>query len=200
MTDDQLYQMLSEHADLNEAKQIALRFLEANNRDADGFKRIVDPVTMRWQKEFTANGNKYRIIDPKDGTSLKRYSQMRSMLAVVGRNATLSDQLRELDQLKSLLDEFVNNKKGIVDLSVHVENMRQSVARANRDWHFSTWAATYFILREGEDASVFDEGVAQSKIEDWNTENINAEDFFLCCLMWEQRRNEMLSGFTVRLV
>lgn len=199
MNNTQLYETLTLHADSMEARQVALKFLEETSRDSEGFKHIVDVETGRWQNEFTANGQKYRILSPKDGMSLRRYTKLRAALSVVGSDATLGEQIQNIQQAMKLVDSIATQKTGVVQLSVILENMKQAIARSDRNWHFSAYAATLFIIRDGEDVSKYDESLAEQKIEDWNTENINASDFFFCCWLWEKLWNERLNEFAVRL-
>lgn len=199
MTGQKLYELLTATADRDEARAAALRFLEDTGKDVDGFKRIVDMNTGRWQETFTANGHKYRIIDPEQGITLTRYTQLRAALAVVGRDQTLSEQADQLTRAKGLVESIGKGKDGIVQLSVILEDMVQSIHRGNRKWHFSFWAATLFIIREGEILDTYDETLAGRKIEDWNAEKINAVDLFFCCLMWEKRWNTLLNAFAVHL-
>ena len=199
MTNKQLYETMNLHADPMEARRVALQFLNETATDSEGFRHIVDVETGRWQTDFEANGNTYKILSPSDGMSLRRYTKLRSALAVVGSDATFGEQMQNINQAKTLVDQIVTQKTGVVQLSVILENMGQAIARSDRKWHFSAWAATLFIIRKGEDVSQYDETLAEEKINDWNAANINASDFFFCCWLWEKRWNERLQEFAVRL-
>lgn len=199
MKADQLYQTLTLHPDPNEARQIALKFLDETAQDELGFVHIIDTQTGVWQKQFEANGNKYRIIDPKEGMSLRRYKDLRNALSLVGSDATFSEQIQSIREAKKLVNSIATDKTGIVKLSVLLENMEQAIVRTDRKWHYSAYAATLFIVRDGEDIATYDEALAEQKINDWNEAKINAADFFFCCWLWEKRWNEGLSEFAVRL-
>ena len=176
-----------------------MMFLEDTSVDSEGFRHIVDPDTGRWQNVFETKKHTYRIISPSDGVSLRRYTKLRQSLSVVLNDANFSDQIQNINTAQKLVDQIATTKEGVVKLSVVLENMKQGIIKSDRNWHFSAYAATLFIIRDGEDVSTYDESIAEEKIADWNEANINASDFFFCCLLWENRWNERLQEFAVRL-
>jgi hypothetical protein len=198
MNAKELHTMLL-NSDTAAAQEAALLFLEGI-RSESGAKHIFDAATMRWHPTFTANGTKYRVIPPGDGITLLRYTKLRTFLSMVGMDATLSEQMANVEKAKRLIDKIVNDKQGVVDLAVLITNMGEALIRTDRNWHYSTYAATLFIVTEGEDLGAWDEALAERKIADWNSEGIEAADFFLACWLWEAKWNEKLQQFAVRLV
>ena len=199
MTNQQLYETMNLHADPMEARRVALQFLNETATDSEGFRHIVDVETGRWQTDFEANGNTYKILSPSDGMSLRRYTKLRAALSIAGNDATFGEQKQNIDRAIKLIDQVATQKTGMVELSVILTNMSQAILRSDRKWHYSAWAATLFIIRKGENVSEYDETLAEEKISDWNAANINASDFFFCCWLWEKQWNEKLNEFAVRL-
>lgn len=200
MTTEQLYKTLALFPDTQAARDIAAKFLEQTREDDLGFVRIINPSNGQWVDTFTANGNKYRIISPKEGVSLARYVKLRSALSVVGQDATFAEQIQNINEAKSLVEALVRKEEGIVRLSVILDNMSRAISGGQKQWHYSAWAATLFIAREGEELNGYSEELAEQKIEDWNKENISQTDFFFCCWEWEKRWNDGLREFSIRLM
>lgn len=196
----QLYEMLKLHPESNEARQVALQILEETSTDESGFKHIFDVETMRWQKEFEANGQRYIILGPKDGIGLRRYRELRQSVAVVLNDATFADQKRNIDDAINLVDRFATEKSGIVKLSVILNNMSRAISNSSRKWDYAVKAATYFIVRPDEDRVSYDESLAEEKMNDWNVGKIYFPDLFFCCWAWENQWNTGLQEFVVRLV
>lgn len=198
MNSKELHTMLL-NSDTAAAQEAALLFLEGI-RSESGAKHIFDAATMRWHPTFTANGTKYRVVPAGDGIPLFRYTKLRTFLSMVGADATLSEQMANNEKAKRLIDKIVLQKEGVVELAALVTNQGEALIRTERNWHYSAYAATLFIVTEGEDLTTWDEALAERKIADWNTEGIDAMDFFLACWVWEYKRNEKLEQSAMYLV
>lgn len=199
MSSDQLYESLKLYANPVEARQVALKYLEDTKVRPDGFVRILDMDTLRWMPEFTANGNKYYIISPEDGCSLRRYTEIRQALAVVFSGFTPADYIRMIDDALGYVNLIGTKEQKTSELALLLNNMKQAAAGARVEWPKVAWAATYFILRENEDVATYDKKLAQAKMDDWAAENIDCFNLFFCCLLWENKHNEQLNGFVARL-
>lgn len=159
-------------------------------RNAARLKRIVDPETGIWASQFTANGNKYYIRSVEDGLGFKRYTQLKKMLSVVGFNATYSEQLGVLARMTEAANSLVTKAPRLNELFHEIANMQKAIELSEREWDFSMYAATLFIVRNGEDLSTWDEALANEKISDWHAEGLYEMDFFFLVMYWGSRLNE----------
>lgn len=183
------------------ARNAASDFLHSLDvRDQWQQKRIVDHETGAVQRHFVANGQKYTVYEADAPLSLARQTKLRQMVALAGYDMTLSDLTRQLSEMRKKIDEFAASKTGIYDLATQVQSMLQSITAAKRDYTFSIWACTTFILREGESLTEYDEGLQQAKIDDWNAEGIHPSDFFFLALKQESELNELSSKLLARLL
>jgi hypothetical protein len=199
MTEKEIHTILSQNPIA--ARIAASDFLYSLDvRDAWKAKRIVDHETGRAQRHFTANGNKYTIYEADAPLSLQRQTKLRQLVVLAGYDMTLSDLTRQLNEMRAKIDAFANTKTGIFDLATQVQSMLQSIANAKRDYNFSIWACTTFVLREGESLTEYDEQLAAQKVEDWNTEGIHPADFFFLALQQEAQLNELSSKLLARLL
>ena len=183
------------------ARNAASDFLyQLDVRDQWQNKRLVDPDSGRVQRHFTANGNKYTIYEADAPLSLQRQTKLRQMVVLAGYDLTLSDLTRQLNEMRNKIDAFATEKKGIYDLAVMVQSMLQSITNAKRDYTFSVWACTTFILREGESLTEYDESLQQAKVDDWNKEGIHPADFFFLALRQESALNELSTQLLAKLL
>ena len=197
MSDKDLYATLENAEDPAAAWNAAMRFIE-KSMTAPEIMRIIDPDTLQWRTRFEANGTSYRIITPEQGLPLLRYTKLRAALAMVGFDSAMPDMMQQLKKMRELLN--AQGKSMTFDLSVAVHNMMETVKRSDRNWDFATWAATLFIVRDGEDLTRYDEADAERKIEDWNAAKIYPADFFLCCMKWESERGSELQRLSAKVL
>lgn len=197
MTEKNLLATLENADDPQAAWNAAMKFIEKAMNTPD-MMRLIDPDTLQWRTQFQANGTVYRIRTPEQGLPLLRYTKLRAALAMVGYDSTMPDMMQQLKRMRSLLNQ--EGKSMTFDLSVAVHNLMETVRKADRNWDFATWAATLFIIREGEDLTRYDEADAEKKIEDWNAAKIYPADFFLCCMKWEEGRGKELQRLSGKVL
>jgi len=191
-----LYEKLRQ-ADPEEARQAAMALLyEIEQRQPSEWMHIVDPNTGQIQRYFTANGTKYTVLTAQDRTSIFRTTEFRKMALLVGSEPTLSTLIERLTNLQRLINTTTAASTPLYELSIGIENIRQSLREAANDWTPSLRACTYFIVTEGEDLATYDPAHAEKKILDWNEAGIHPPDFFFLALNMEQE----LSASAARLL
>lgn len=163
------------------------------NKKDKKLKHIIDPDTGVWKNEFKANGKKYYIRTPDEGLSLFRYSVLKQRMVEVGFDGSFVNVLGQVDQVKGYANTLVTKQPRLDLLFSSLENMSQSLKKANRNWHYSYMAATLFIVTEDEDISEWTERDAEKKIEDWNKEGFHHLDFFLLVMYWVSSSTQKLN-------
>lgn len=132
---------------------------------------------------FTAGGNKYRILTPEDGIGILRWSILSKMSSVLGYGADVKTQLANLQKAREIVNNVFKGKGDILELGVHLKSMEDGIRSDNdKRYHFAFYTATIFIVREDEDLTTFSDELASAKIDDWNKEGYDAADFFLLVL------------------
>lgn len=176
--------LLRRYPDKIGAEKIALAVLGDDarhwwqQRTKDPIKGIVDTETGKYKTPFTANGVKYHIRSVREGLGFTRYKLLKQMLSVVGFNATFAEQVQSFDRLTKAANSLVTKEPRMDELFREIENFKQAISKADRTWDYSFYAATLFIVREGEDLTEWNESMANEKIADWQKEGLHEHDFF----------------------
>lgn len=132
------------------------------------------------RRTFKANGTKYRILSPKDGIGILRWSILSKMSSVLGYGASVAAQLANLKKAREIVNEVLRGKGDILELGVHLKAIEDGIRTANDNrYHFAFYTAAIFIVEDGEDITVFNDDMATEKIDNWNKEGYDAADFFL---------------------
>jgi hypothetical protein len=180
----------------DDAEKIALALLGDdarywwNQRAKDPIKGIVDTQTGKYKTPFTANGVKYHIRSVREGLGFTRYKLLKQMLSVVGFNATFAEQMQAFDRLVKAANSLVSKEPKLDELFKEIENLRQAVNKTDRTWDYSFYAATLFIVREGEDLNDWNESMANEKIADWQAEGLHEHDFFFLVMFTASQLTE----------
>lgn len=155
--------------------------------------RLIDPESGQWVSEFDAGGKKYYIRSPDEGLSLRRYTKLKQLLAEVGFDASYSEQLAKLNELIGHANSLVTTSPRMDLLFSGLDNMRQAIQQSQRDWDKSFYAATLFIVTDGENLNEWDERLAEQKIQDWNEAQFHEQDFFLLAMYWASLMTQELN-------
>jgi hypothetical protein len=188
--------LLLKHPERDNVQDIALSILGKDTRDwytargETALGRIVDPDSGKWKTPFMANGVKYHIRSVKEGLGFIRYKQMRQMLSVVGFNATYADQVQALQRMIKAANTLVTKEPKLDQLFFEIENMKQAIQKADKEWDYSLYAATLFIIREGEDVGTWSESIANEKISDWQAEGLHEFDFFTLVMLYAMQLSQ----------
>lgn len=134
-------------------------------------------------RKFVANGTTYKILDASATMSLARYTEFSRMSAVVGFGVNFEGMLTHLQEIQKLVfDIDAKNsltKKGAI---LKVESLLELIIKTSQErFDQAFYFCTLFIVREGEDLTVWDFDEQSEKVADWNLEGYSAEDFFLLC-------------------
>lgn len=155
--------------------------------------RLIDPETGQWLSEFEAGGKKYYIRSPEDGLSLYRYTKLKQMLAEVGFDAGYAEQLAKVNELIEHANSLVTKAPRLDKLFAGLDNMRLAIQQSSRQWDRSFMAATLFVVTDGEDLTMWDERLAEQKIQDWNEAQFHPQDFFLLAMFWASLATQELN-------
>lgn len=131
-------------------------------------------------RKFVANGTTYKILDASATMSLARYTEFSRMSAVVGFGVNFEGMLTHLQEIQKLVfDIDAKNsltKKGAI---LKVESLLELIIKTSQErFDQAFYFCTLFIVREGEDLTIWDFDDATDKVNDWNTEGYSANDFF----------------------
>ena len=121
---------------------------------------------------FIANGTTYYI---KDTLSIERYRQFEKLQVSFGF-------AREFKQIYDLLKKSVdlaNKGKGLEAWNI-VFNLMEEVGKNNLDNRHQNgmYICALFVATEDEDLTVWNQQIADKKIDDWNKEGIDVNFFF----------------------
>lgn len=120
---------------------------------------------------FEANGRKYFV---ETSISTGRFKEYQKLQHHVGFGVDFMSQYKTLTDVYDLL-----NKQKFADAAVRIHNTINGITKALDDrQHPALLMCTLFMNREGEDLSSWSEEDAVRKIEDWNKEGFDVQDFF----------------------
>jgi len=122
--------------------------------------------------EFMANGTRYLV---KGSLSLERYRWYEKYEVSFGFARKFKDIVKELD--KSI--DLANKGKGLEAWNI-IFNLKESIGKNRLDdhWDNGKYMCALFIVTENEDLTEWDEQIANKKINDWNKEGYENDDFF----------------------
>jgi hypothetical protein len=120
---------------------------------------------------FEANGKTYKIIR---NISIGRFIEYEKLEIAVGLGIdfkTLAEKLKEIHELC--------NKQKLADIAVLTHNTLTGIVRLmeNRT-HPILMLSTIFLVTEDEDLATWSEDEANLKVQDWQKEGIDIQDFF----------------------
>jgi len=149
--------------------------------------------------EFEANGNKYLILMPDKCFNPTRQTMYSNISMCFGTNQTpleVKQCFADIEQAAN--DIFLSNDRS--SKTAAVTKFYTSIKNANDAFygeHTSRWPMAYylcslFIAKEGEDLREWSWEQADAKIEDWDKENIAANDFLSLCLSFSKDCQEIL--------
>lgn len=149
-------------------------------------------------RNFKANGTNYHIKDANDTMGIKRlnvYTKFRTMLAFNLENFQgLFDQIVSMET--NLSSALSGEGSAIAKLAANIQTLKDSIKDfSEQKYSISMLLCTLFIVREDEDLTDFDMGLANNKIEDWSKEGYRAADFFALALNFsDDYKNVLISS------
>lgn len=123
------------------------------------------------KESFKAKGKTYKIYST---LSIARFIEFEKLQAEVGFGFTFDQFFNKLKDTYEAL-----NKGKLADAAVKVHNMLTGIAdKIDRRKHPVLMLCALFICEEKEDRSKYDEKVMTQKIQDWQEEGLEIQDFF----------------------
>lgn len=134
------------------------------------------PTLPEEGREFTANGNKYIIMDK---ISVGRWKEYEKLVPRLTFGIGFAEMFANLKKLYAAL-----NKQQFADSSVICHNMMSAIKDVDNEKrvHPALMMAALFINREDENPAVYDEKIILEKIEDWTKEGLDISGFFMLSL------------------
>ncbi len=131
--------------------------------------------------EFTANGKTYKI---KNTLTISRHMEFEKLQSHYGFGLTFEGIVKKINDAISLADKG----RGVEAWST-VLNLRDGIAsRLDERSHPALLLCSLFIVTENEDLTTWNEQEQRAKVEDWNKEGYDVNDFFVLA-------SNLVSGF-----
>lgn len=124
--------------------------------------------------QFETEQHKYTLLDT---LSVGRFEIFERLQFEV---AWGSDFEKLFNNVKKAYEKL--NEMKAADASVILYNAMKGIARLEERPHPVLRLCTLFLVRDGEDLTVWDEKIADEKIADWKKEGINTDYFFALAL------------------
>lgn len=123
---------------------------------------------------FQANGKTYHVSNE---LSIDRWIKMQSLQIELGFGV----EFEEMQKNWFKVIEFANKSK-FTDIAVMAHNMVNGVSKAySREPMILKFCALFFNV-EGEDTGIITDEMISAKIEDWRTEGLGIDGFFVFSL------------------
>jgi len=134
-------------------------------------------------KSFMANGHKYKILGWEDGISMDRWQVYQQLSIQGGFDLTFQKLYDELIKLRDMFDAgFIGQfrpSKFNAQLNALIDGVK---SKATERVPKMMRLAAVFIVRENEDVRYYSESIASDKINDWQEEGYDVQDFFTIAL------------------
>ena len=123
---------------------------------------------------FEANGREYHIS--KD-LCVARWRHFEDFQAMVGFGRTFDDLFTAFKDIWAALDEKGGAKVATASIVCH-NAMTGIKTKLEERHHPALMLCTLFFNYKGEDETIYDEEIMKSKINDWQEEGYDINDFF----------------------
>lgn len=149
----------------------------------------IKSLTLK-EKEFTANGKRYFVMDK---ISPERWKEYEKLVPVLTFGLSFESMFANLSKLWEHL-----NKQKFGDAAVICHNMMKGITDANdpKRVHPALMLAALVINQEGENVKTYDEQVMRDKINDWTVEGLDMLGFIALSRVSIQGFNETLIKYT----
>jgi hypothetical protein len=153
--------------------------------------------------KFTANGHQYYIADY---LPVGRDLQYTMMVPKLSFGADFKGIFELITKHYRLATEGESPLRAIHEIAVSSMNALDGIKRLNEKDRYPVYyeLCALFINREDEDPATISESQIQEKIQDWKTEGIPREDFFVLAInsirgltsAWQQLNEEIAKAQT----
>ena len=138
---------------------------------------------------FEANGKTYHILGEK-AITFKRLEAFEKMRVAAGFGRSFDSLVRNLRDIQLRASKPLVLSKGesveyayarrSVEITVSIESVLKAIMELSEErFTLISYACTIFVVLEDEDLTDWNEELAESKLEDWNKEQLSPVDFFL---------------------
>ena len=123
---------------------------------------------------FVANGKKYHITKK---LCIERWRHFEDLQALVGFGRSFDDLFNAFKEIWNFLDDKGGAKTASAAIICH-NAMTGIKTKMEERYHPALLICALFINGEGENEKIYDDEVIKNKIEDWQTEGYDINDFF----------------------
>ena len=142
-------------------------------RDAEG----------RYKRQFKAAGKTYFIRSAAEGFSIERFNQYEILSLALGYGATFQQFTQQLNAAIALANDAAVGKATFVDLVLQLDAIKQGINTSSQQRNsMALTMCTLFIVEKEEDLTQWSEEMAAEKIENWNKEGYDVNDFLVIAL------------------
>lgn len=100
------------------------------------------------------------------------------MEIVNGIGMSIADVMEYIRKLRNEVNNFGRGKGNFVEAGLLIKALEEDLMRITKKRHAVNFMfLTLFIIREGEDLTKWEEEEQNEKIDDWNSEGYNEQDF-----------------------
>jgi len=128
--------------------------------------------------EFKANGKRFIIRSPEEAVGIYRFGQMEKMGGALGMGTSFKQLVKAIKQNEDIAFEDIpaalKVKKMLMNNSAILEGIKST---AKDRYSMAFIMCTLFIVRPEEDLTNWNKDYANAKIDDWNKEGLNEQDF-----------------------
>lgn len=141
-----------------------------------GLKKIAPDA-----KEFTANGNRYRVVS---SLTVSRYEDFELFQLEVAIGRSFESIQQSINHAYRLCNRVVKGEEVFAELAIVLRDMSIGAALAGtKTPHAVLKMCALFLVRDDEDLSRCPNELIEDKINDWRTEGIDMGYFFTFALL-----------------
>ena len=134
-------------------------------------------------RQFKAAGKTYTIRSAAEGFSIERFNQYEILSLALGYGATFQQFTQQLNTAIALANDAATGKATFVDLVLQLDAMKKGIASSTQQRNsMALTMCTLFIVEKEEDLTSWSEEMANQKIENWNKEGYDVNDFLVIAL------------------
>jgi len=123
---------------------------------------------------FEANGKKYHVTQ---NICIERWRHFEDLQALIGFGRSFEDLFTSFKQIWEALDEKGGARVATASIICH-NAMTGIKTKLEERHHPALMICALFCNFEGEDEKIYDEEIMKTKLEDWQKEGYDVNDFF----------------------
>lgn len=149
-------------------------------KEIEGVKRLPKDSQGNILPRFKTTNHTYTLLTDKTGLPIDRFMQFKKVSVALGFTNDFAGILAEVKGIKDdvFADiKFPQARQQVLSRCAKIEDGIIELSKEKYD--YSLMLATAVIVREGDDPKRFNLTVAEEMMEDWRSEGIAIQDFFL---------------------